>query len=412
MSESWKYKALGKLGTLTSSKRIYKKEYIAEGVPFYRSKEIKELAHAREISLELFISHERYNEIKSQFGIPQEGDLLLTAVGTIGEIYIVKKNEPDFYFKDGNIMWLKDFETLDPYFLKYTLTLFVEQLKAISQGSAYNALTIEKLKKYAVPEPSISEQQQIVAILDKAFEAIDQAKANIEKNIENAKELFQSKLNDIFSQKGKGWEEKKLKEVCDIKPNKKESKEILQPSDEVSFVPMKYLGENIMYFNSSEIRQLKDAYSGYVYFREGDVVLAKITPCFENGKLGIARDLKNGVGFGSSEYIPYRVDESKLFNEYLYFFLNREVFRNKGERLMSGAVGHKRIQPSFYEEELIPIPSIEEQKSISSSIKRLQNTLDDLESKYEKKLEDLEELKKSILQKAFAGELTNKAVEV
>ena len=105
----WEEKSLGELGTLTSSKRIYKKEYVSEGIPFYRSKEIKELAHKRDITLELFITKERYNEIKSRFGIPQEGDILLTAVGTIGEMYVVKNNEPDFYFKDGNLFWFKNF---------------------------------------------------------------------------------------------------------------------------------------------------------------------------------------------------------------------------------------------------------------------------------------------------------------
>lgn len=259
-------------------------------------------------------------------------------------------------------------------------------------------------------QPSMEVQENIVELLDEALEQIDQAKANIKKNIVNAKELFQSKLNDIFSKKGDGWEEKTLAQVCEIRPPKKISKDKLNDNDLVSFVPMKYLEVNQMYFSSEETKTLEQAYSGYVYFQEGDVILAKITPCFENGKLGIAKDLENEIGFGSSEYVVYRVDKNKLSAEFLYFFLNRENFRIKGKSLMSGAVGHKRIQPSFYENEIIYLPSITIQNNVLDSITTLQINLNQIESNYSKKLDDLEKLKKSILQKVFAGELTKKAV--
>jgi len=183
--EDWEEKKLGNLGTLTSSKRIFKKEYVTSGVPFYRSKEIKELAHDKEISLELFIANEKYNEIKSKFGIPQAGDILLTAVGTIGEMYVVKNNDT-FYFKDGNIMWLKGFKTLDTFYLKYALTSFVKQLQSMSQGSAYNALTIEKLKKYSVPVPFMKEQKKIVQNLDV-----------LSTKTQKIETIYQQKLNDL-----------------------------------------------------------------------------------------------------------------------------------------------------------------------------------------------------------------------
>ena len=87
----WEEKILEELGQITSSKRIYKKEYVKEGIPFYRIKEVKELAHNRNITVELYISNKRYEEIKNVFGVPLAGDILMTAVGTIGEIYVVKK---------------------------------------------------------------------------------------------------------------------------------------------------------------------------------------------------------------------------------------------------------------------------------------------------------------------------------
>ncbi|MEC7784451.1 MAG: restriction endonuclease subunit S [Bacteroidota bacterium] len=196
--EGWIKRDLGDLGVLTSSKRIYKKEYVTEGVPFYRSKEIKQLAHNKNVTLELFISEERYNEIKEKFGIPQKGDILLTAVGTIGEMYIVGEGEK-FYFKDGNIMWLKQFEDLDSYYLKYALGNFVEQLKALARGSAYSALTIEKLKKYSIPVPSIQIQQKIVLELDDIKEQSLAIREKYTLKILNLEELKKSLLQKAFT---------------------------------------------------------------------------------------------------------------------------------------------------------------------------------------------------------------------
>ena len=183
--DGWEVRKLGVLGVITSSKRIFKSEYVKTGVPFYRTKEIKELAHGKEISLELFISQDRYNEIKNKFGIPISGDILLSAVGTIGEMYVVQKGD-EFYFKDGNIVWLKDFNSVDTYYLKYALTSFVEQIKKLSIGSAYNALTIEKLNDYSVPIATLPEQRAIVSKLD----ALSAETKKLE-------EIYQQKLNDL-----------------------------------------------------------------------------------------------------------------------------------------------------------------------------------------------------------------------
>jgi len=99
-----------------------------------------------------------------------------------------------------------------------------------------------------------------------------------------------------------GWEVKKLGEVCIIRPPKDEARKKLKENDIVSFVPMEDLGINQKEFVASKDRLLKDVVGSYTYFANEDVLLAKITPCFENGKLGIARNLTNGIGFGSSEY--------------------------------------------------------------------------------------------------------------
>ena len=137
---------------------------------------------------------------------------------------------------------------------------------------------------------------------------------------------------------------------------------------------------------------------------DGDVLLAKITPCFENGKLGIARNLKNGVGFGSSEYIVFRCTEL-LNNKYLYYFLSRSSFREDGASRMTGAVGHKRVPNDFIENTCIFVPSIHEQQRIVAKLDELSIKTHRLKSINQKKLITLDELKKSILNHAFSGQL-------
>jgi type I restriction enzyme S subunit len=161
------------------------------------------------------------------------------------------------------------------------------------------------------------------------------------------------------------WPNKALVEVCEIKPPKSEAKRKLKDADSVSFVPMEDLGINQKFLEPKSERKLGEVAGSYTYFADGDVLLAKITPCFENGKLGIARELKNGIGFGSSEYIVFRPND-ELGNEYLYYFLLQNSFRTDGIRTMSGAVGHKRVSKEFIERCQIPLPPLPEQQRIVS----------------------------------------------
>src|SRR4051812_49181783 len=102
------------------------------------------------------------------------------------------------------------------------------------------------------------------------------------------------------------WQELSLKELCELKPPKSEARERIAANALVSFAPMEDLGINRKFLQPSQVKPLSSVVGSYTYFADGDVLLAKITPCFENGKLGIAINLKNGVGFGSSEFIVLR----------------------------------------------------------------------------------------------------------
>lgn len=198
--EGWVEKSLEELGTITSSKRIFKSEYVESGIPFYRTKEIKELANGRGITTELFISETRYNEIKAGFGVPKVGDILLTAIGTIGEIWVVD-GEDDFYFKDGNVLWLKEFTSVNPQFLRYVLLSFVDNLNKMSHGSAYSALPIQRLNVHRIFLPSELVQEQIVITLDALYQATNRLASICRQKITVLDDLKKSLLHSAFDGK-------------------------------------------------------------------------------------------------------------------------------------------------------------------------------------------------------------------
>lgn len=156
---------------------------------------------------------------------------------------------------------------------------------------------------------------------------------------------------------------RRLGDLCDFKPSKAEVRSRLNPNDLVSFVPMECLGQHVKSLSACEDRPLAGVEKSYTYFADNDVLLAKITPCFENGKLGIARKLTNGVGFGSSEFFVLRPC-SILNSDYLYYFLARDEVREQGRKIMTGAVGHKRVPKEYIEELRIRLPGLNEQTRI------------------------------------------------
>lgn len=190
------YKALGEIATITSSKRIFAEQYVPEGIPFYRQKEIIEKHDKKQISDPLFISEDVYELIKDKYGIPQQGDLLLSAVGvTLGIPYVVQNEK--FYFKDGNLIWLKDFckEINSKYIYFWLDSKFgLESIYIRSIGSAQPALTIDLVKKYKMFFPTKNIQDKIANILSRYDEAIE----NNNKRIKLLEQMAQNLYKEWF----------------------------------------------------------------------------------------------------------------------------------------------------------------------------------------------------------------------
>lgn len=187
------------------------------------------------------------------------------------------------------------------------------------------------------------------------------------------------------------WDKHRLSSFCVTNPGK----EVLSSLDDsfaMSFIEMSSVNNN-GYIDHMEDKSLGELKKGsYTLFQEEDIIIAKITPCMENGKCAIARHLTNGIAMGSSEFHVIRTDQSKVINEYLFNLLNRKVVRDFAEQNMTGASGHRRVPIKWYEELDIPVPPIEVQKQIVEEIGKVDNSVSlskRLIDNYEAEIENL-----------------------
>ncbi|WP_179187623.1 restriction endonuclease subunit S [Campylobacter lanienae] len=199
----------------------------------------------------------------------------------------------------------------------------------------------------------------------------------------------------------KGWEVKKLGEICEINP--KTEILLLNESDEVSFIPMASVEAETNIFTESKSKFSK-VKKGYTKFRDNDILFAKITPCMENGKICIVNNLKFGIGFGSTEFHVIRPNKNTL-SKYIYYFVSQISFRQMAQIYMTGAVGQRRVPSKILENFKIPLPPLSEQKAIADklddSFAKIENAITNLINAKE----NLKLYKQSVLKSAFNGDL-------
>jgi type I restriction enzyme S subunit len=196
----------------------------------------------------------------------------------------------------------------------------------------------------------------------------------------------------------KKWKRASLSEVCEINPGKKD---LLNKSkeQEVTFLPMAAVSEEGKIL-ARESRKLKDVIKGYTNFRDGDVLLAKITPCFENGKRAIAKDLLNGIGFGSTEFHVLR-PKDEVTSDWIFYAISRSDFCNIAKSQMTGTAGQKRVPTRVLEQFEIPVPSVKEQEAITDNIETQFTRLDAAIKALKAIKGKLELYRKSVLRVAF-----------
>jgi len=202
------------------------------------------------------------------------------------------------------------------------------------------------------------------------------------------------------------WEIKAIREVCTINPKIPDNDKIAKET-EIQFIPMKLVEETINKVHLSEIRKYGEVLKGsYTPFINGDVIFAKVTPCMENGKVAVVQDLKNGIGFGSSEFHVLRCS-SEVLNNYIFHFIVQDKFRREAENAMTGAVGLRRVPKKFIEDYPIPLPPLPEQVAIVNKIEELFSELENGKQQLLTAQQQLKVYRQSLLKAAFEGRLTN-----
>ncbi len=183
------------------------------------------------------------------------------------------------------------------------------------------------------------------------------------------------------------WEIVKLSDVCEIDPSKRELNGISKTIT-VSFGMMADLGEHKRSFQPIETKTINElAKGGYSYFKEEDVLLAKMTPCFENGKSGIAENLENGIGFGSTEFYVLR-SKGEILADWIYHIISSEKFLEEGKHSLVGTTGRRRLMKQYVETFEIPLPPLEEQIQIAALFQSIETAMEQVDGQ-EKNLKTL-----------------------
>ena len=366
----WEIKRLSEFAEILSSKRIYESDYVPIGIPFYRGKEVSLLIENKQLDDEYYISEEKYNEIKRKYGVPQKGDVLITAVGTLGNVYIVRDNKP-FYFKDGNLIWLRNIKDILIDYLVVQLRNRKNDIINNAIGSSQRALTIVVLQQTLLPLPPTKAEQTAIAT---ALSDADALIRSLEKLIAKKRLIKQGAMQELLKPK-EGWVVKKLGEVLEYEQ------------------PTKYLVTDTKYNENNEIPVLtagKSFILGYTNEREG---------LFDKLPVIIFDDFTT-----ASKYVdfPFKVKSSalkilKLKNRY-----NDLRFTFEAIQLIRFSLGdHKRYWISEFQHLDISMPDSKEQKRIGAILNDMDAEIAALESKLEK----YKQIKQGMMQNLLTGKI-------
>jgi len=299
----------------------------------------------------------------------------------------------------------KDILNNDFLFYMIPTDIIKGELMKRSERSLIPSMSVVHLKKITIPLPPLPEQKRIVAILDKAFAAIAKAKANAEQNLKNAKELFESYLHGVFENKGKGWKFTKLKHNIDLLTGFAfRSKYYTSNEEDILLLR----GDNIMQgkFRWKDAKRWKK--SEYYDFekyqlQENDIVLAMDRP-WVNAGLKCSKVSKIDLPSLLVQRTACLRNNSKIDNSFLYYLIKSKGFMDYLLGVQTG-IGVPHISGKQILGFTFNRPAINKQQTIVKKLDALSAETKKLEAIYQQKIEDLEELKKSVLQKAFNGEL-------
>jgi type I restriction enzyme S subunit len=394
MKQGWEIKKLGQVCDFQNGFAFKSNTYKETGLPILRITNIQN--QSLEINELVYFDAKDYKENFDRFKVVKDDLVVAMSGATTGKLGI-NTTDKVFYLNQRVGKFIPKKEILKP-FLYYFLSTKVEESLRIAAGAAQPNLSTEQINNFEIPLPPLPEQQRIVAILNEAFAAIAKAKANAEQNLKNAKELFESYLQGVFE--NSDWEMKTLGEIGDPKMCKRILKHQTNTTGEIPFYKIGTFGKTPDAFISKEIY---DEYrTKYSFPKKGDILISA------SGTIG-RRVRYDGepAFFQDSNIVWIDNNEKQVLNDYLYVFYEFCDWQPS-----KGATISRLYNSNLTSIKIIFPKSLEEQKTILKKINAVSAETKKLESIYQQKINDLEELKKSVLQKAFSGELKTNTVAV
>jgi type I restriction enzyme S subunit len=388
MKKGWELKTLEDVCELITCGVAAKPQYTDDGIPFLSAKNVKNgkiiWSGYNSISLQTHNQLTKNNK-------PKLGDILYTRVGSYGEAAVIEEEKEFSVFVSLTLIKV-DKSIVFNYYLKYYLNS--ENIKLLAKksitGQGVGNLNVGAVRKFPICIPPLSEQQRIVSILDRCFEAIDKAKTNAERNLQNAKELFESYLNEVFENKGEGWEDRRIDEICKLINGRAYKKDELLVKGKYRVLRVgNFFTSNHWYFSDLDLDEDK-------YCNTGDLLYAW------SASFGprMWKEEKVIYHYHIWKVIP---NESLVSKEFLFTLFEWDKEKIKASQGTGATMIH--VSKGSMENRIIPLPTLKEQQIIVRKLDALKSEVEKLEEMYQKKIADLEELKKSILQKAFSGEL-------
>lgn len=410
MNSDWQLIKLGDVAQYINGRAFKPKEWKTKGIPIIRIQNLNKNKDKKSFNYCDFPVEEKY--------YIDSGDLLFAWSGTPDTSFGAHIWNGGKAVLNQHIFKIEfDEKKINKIFFQLSLNYKVKEFVKKSHGTAGLAhITKGKFEESSILLPPISVQHSIIEKIEKLFSELDAGVVQLKTAQAQLKTYRQSVLKWAFEGRftnkkvngelPKGWVKKQIQSVAQINP-KIPNKERIDSELEVQFLPMKLVAELSGEIDLSATKQFgllqKNSYTSFI---NEDIIFAKVTPCMENGKIAVVNNLKNGIGFGSSEFHVLRCTKD-IMNNFLFHFIIQGRFRKEAAREMTGAVGLRRVPRQFLEQYEIPLPSVNEQKQIISEIKTRLSVADEMEKIIEQTLLQSENLKQSILKCAFEGRLVN-----
>lgn len=418
LPEGWKWIYLKNAYEVTSSKRIHKSDWRDSGIPFYRTRELVKLSDYGHVKNDLFIDEELYEAIKIKFGVPKVDDILISGVGTIGVPYIIK-DDAKFYFKDGNIIWLKSKHIFIPKFLFYLFkSPFInKQIYDMSSGTTVDTYTIINANKTKLPLPPLEVQQCIVDRIESLFAKLDEAREKAESALESFERRKAAILHKAFSgELTRTW--RKIQQVSHAAWENKTFGTLVANSrlglvrskaEQGCQFKYKYLKMNnitsegiisikeITNVNASkqEVEQYELKYGDFIFNTRNSFELV--------GKSAVFNYYENNILYNNN---IMRVNFIQNTNP---FYINYFLYSPKGKFQLKKIKKNTTNVAAIYAKDLnlikIPLASFIEQQEIVRILDRIFAREQQAREAAENVLQRIDQMKKAILARAFRGEL-------